>query len=25
LVRQEPILVEQEKIRIDIIMRDNMP
>jgi LacI family transcriptional regulator len=25
LVRQEPILVEQEKIRIDIIMRDNLP
>lgn len=25
LVRQEPILAEQEKIRIDIIMRDNMP
>jgi hypothetical protein len=25
LVRREPILVEQEKIRIDIIMRDNIP
>ena len=25
LVRQEPILAEQEKIRIDIIMRDNLP
>jgi LacI family transcriptional regulator len=25
LVRREPILLEQEKIRIDIIMRDNMP
>jgi LacI family transcriptional regulator len=25
LVRREPILVAQEKIRIDIIMRDNMP
>ncbi len=24
LVRPEPILAEQEKIRIDIIMRDNM-
>ena len=25
LVRNEPILVEQEKIRIDIVMRDNLP
>jgi LacI family transcriptional regulator len=25
LSRQEPILAEQEKIRIDIIMRDNLP
>ncbi len=25
LVRNEPILAEQEKIRIDIVMRDNLP
>ncbi len=25
LIRQEPILTEQEKIRIDIIIRDNLP
>ncbi len=25
LVRKEPILAEQEKIRIDIVMRDNLP
>ena len=25
LVRNEPILSEQEKIRIDIVMRDNLP
>jgi len=25
LVRREPVLVEQEKIRIGIIMRDNLP
>jgi LacI family transcriptional regulator len=25
LVRNEPILAEQEKIRIDVVMRDNMP
>jgi LacI family transcriptional regulator len=25
LVRGEPILAEQEKIRIDIVMRDNLP
>ena len=25
LARGEPILIEQEKIRIDIVMRDNLP
>jgi LacI family transcriptional regulator len=25
LARGEPILSEQEKIRIDIVMRDNLP
>ena len=25
LARNEPILAEQEKIRIDIVMRDNLP
>jgi LacI family transcriptional regulator, galactose operon repressor len=25
LTRGEPILSEQEKIRIDIVMRDNLP
>ena len=25
LARDEPILAEQEKIRIDIVMRDNLP
>ena len=25
LARREPILAEQEKIRIEIVMRDNLP